>query len=265
MENESQETKAEPTAQEKVQQSLTKTRGVNKGLVVKDLLEKARGAIQNALPKHLSADRMMKIGYGAISRNPHLLDCEPMSLVKCIVESSELGLEPGGVLGHAYLVPFKNNKTNRREAQLQVGYRGFIELAARSGKVSSIGAEVVYEGDEFDYCLGTERFLKHKPRLRGVNEPLVPICAYATVDYRDGGKDFELLSLQKIEEARKASRSGSGPWVTHWEEMARKTAIRRLAKRLPLSSEIQRVAISDEYREAGIQNDDVSFIESSEE
>lgn len=230
------------------------TKNRNAASTVKDLLERALPEIRNALPRHMTPERMIRIAFSAISRNPMLLSCEPMSLAKAVIESSELGLEPSGILGHAYLVPFKNNKTNRYEAQLQIGYRGFLELASRSGRVQSINAEVVYEGDEFDFMRGTEEHLRHKPAMdRPDNAPA--ICAYAVVRYKDGGVDFEVVTRSKLEQTRKSSKSagkGYGPWETHFEEMARKTAIRRLAKRLPLSPELTTSAVKDEYREAGM-------------
>lgn len=242
----------EETVQDKAT-ALLATRGKSAAAItVRDLLEKAMPQIKNALPKHMTPERMIRIAYSAISRNPALLKCDPISLVKSVIEASELGLEPSGILGHAYLVPFRNSKTGRDEAQLQVGYRGFIELAHRSGRVRSICAEVVYEGDLFEYERGTNERLRHVPDLNPPDDAK-PICAYAMVRYSDGGADFEVLGLDKIDRAQRASRAGSsGPWKTHWEEMARKTAIRRLAKRLPLSPEMIATAVMDEVRDAGI-------------
>lgn len=245
---------SEQTAMEKAGAALTrKPRGASAAATVKDVLERAMPEIRNALPKHMTPERMVRIAFSAISRNQALLKCTPMSLAKCVIESSELGLEPSGILGHAYLVPYNNRQTGQTEAQLQIGYRGFIELAGRSGRIRSINAEVVYEGDEFEFLRGTEEYLRHRPDLDRP-ESAAPRCVYAVVHYKDGGCDFELLTMAKIEAARKSSKTTrkDSPWETHYEEMARKTAIRRLAKRLPLSPELLSAAVVDEYKEAGV-------------
>jgi recombination protein RecT len=248
-------------AQDKAQQTLAKRgKGSNKALVVKDVLERAKGAIQNALPRHMSAERMVKIAYGAISRNPKLLDCDPLSLAKCVVEASEVGLEPSGVLGHAYLVPYRNGKTRKMEAQFQIGARGFIELALRSGRVNFVKAQIVYEGDEFDYEEGTSRKLMHRPKLRQPGDATAPICTYATVEFTNGAVDFVVCDLAEIDKAMQASKAkGFGPWKDHWPEMAKKTAVRRLAKYLPQSPQMQAAAVAEEYKEAGIETVDVDF------
>lgn len=244
----------EQTAMEKANQHLARrggAKGASAAVTVRDMLERAAPQIKAALPKHMTPERMVRIAYSAIARSPSLLKCDAASIVRSVIEASELGLEPSGVLGHAYLVPFRNNKTGREEAQLHVGYRGFIELAHRSGRVRSICAEVVYQGDEFEFVRGTEEKLRHVPCLNRPDDA-TPICAYACVHYTDGGVDFEVLGLDKIAKAQKASRgsnSSSSPWVQYWEEMARKTAIRRLAKRLPLSPELMTAAVADEVRE----------------
>lgn len=161
------------------------------------------------------------------------------------MQASQLGLEPDGVLGQAYLVPYRNR--GQLEAQFQVGYRGYISLAMRSGQVKSISAEVVYEGDKFDYSFGTDQYLKHRPALKGRGEP-VGVYAIAALD--GGGHVFRVLSVDDVEGVRACSRAkDDGPWVTHWNEMARKTAVRALAKYLPMSVELQRAAVEDEHRD----------------
>lgn len=249
------ETNTNTTAMERAGAALTKkTRGASAASTVKDVLERAMPEIRNALPKHMTPERMIRIAFSAISRNPTLLKCTPMSLAKAVIEASELGLEPSGILGHAYLVPYQNRQNGQTEAQLQIGYRGFIELAGRSGRIRSINAEVVYEGDEFEFLRGTEEFLRHRADLDRPDDA-APRCAYAVAHYKDGGVDFELVSLAKIEQAKRSSKTADrkdSPWQLYPEEMMRKTAIRRLAKRLPLSPELLTSAVRDEYREAGV-------------
>ncbi len=217
---------------------------------IRDLLNKSKEQIKLALPKHLTPDRMLRVAMTTIQTNPKLLECDPRSLVAAVIEASQLGLELDGVLGHAYLIPY--NTKYGKKAQLQIGYRGFIELARRSGQVSTIFAHVVHENDEWDFQLGLDPKLYHKPTRE---DPGEIIAAYAVVKMKDGSTDFEWMWKRQIDAVRKRSKAADdGPWVTDYEEMAKKTVIRRLAKRLPLSIEFQRAAVADEYIEAGVLN-----------
>jgi recombinational DNA repair protein RecT len=166
------------------------------------------------------------------------------------------------VLGQAYLVPFNNRKTNQKEAQLQIGYRGYITLARRSGEVSNVYSELVFDCDFFHVELGTEKQLKHIPNYeaaeRGqVNEDTGELVglkgAYAVVKYKDGDTDFEYMPLFELDRIRFSSKAAdNGPWVTHPAEMYKKCPIRRLAKRLPLSPELMKAAVHDEHVDAGV-------------
>ena len=225
------------------------------------LLEKSQQAISAALPKHITPERMMRVARTAIQTTPALRECTPMSVIGSIVEAAQLGLEPNGVLGEAYLVPFYNNKTKRKECQLIPGYRGYIGLARRSGEVQSISAEVVYSKDHFDFEYGLDEKLVHRPHLgedRGK-----PVAVYAVCRFKDeGGHHFVVMGLDEVEKIRAGSKAGdSGPWNTHWAEMAKKTAIRRLMKYLPLSVELQRATMIDEYAEAGYRPDSGQIID----
>lgn len=225
---------------------------VNKVSTIRDLLYKSKTQIAMALPKHLNPDRMLRIAMTSIQQNWRLMECDPKSLVACIIEAAQLGLEPDGVLGHAYLIPYKIKGTYK--AQLQIGYRGYIDLARRSGQVAALYAHVVHEKDEWEFEYGLEPKLKHIPTAE--EDPGLVIAAYAVVRLKDGGYDFEWLWKREIDAVRRQSKAADdGPWVTHYEEMAKKTAIRRLAKRLPLSIEFQRAAVADEYVDAGVSQD----------
>lgn len=207
--------------------------------------------VKKALPGRLPPERIVRIAVTAIQKNPKLLECSENSLVRSIIEASELGLEVNTNLGQAYLIPYG------QEATLQVGYRGFIALAHRSGKISNLQGEVVYENDAFEVQLGTRRGLSHKPAKGDRGKP---VGAYATVLYRDGSTDFEYMSADEIG-AIKARSSGAkkqdSPWNRKGDEMEmwRKTPIRRLAKRLPMTADdnnlLQKAAIVDEYNAAG--------------
>jgi len=230
---------------------------------VRALLDKAKPQIALALPRHLNADRLLRVAMTAIMRTPKLLDCDQQSLLGAIMETAQLGLEPDGILGHAYMVPFN------RQVTLIVGYKGLIDLARRSGAVVSIQAHVVYEGDEFEYSYGLQDCLVHRPTLQGRGRP---IAVYAAAVLKDGGHAFEVMSVEEVNIIRDGSLGyqaakkykKESPWDTNWDEMARKTAVRRLAKYLPISVEFQRASAHGEAWEAGI-HPDMDIIEAEQE
>ena len=233
----------------------------DKAANVRGLIERCRGQIAMALPKHMTPERMMRVCNTAIQKTPALLDCEPRSLMGAIIQSSQLSLEPDGVLGHAYLIPFNNRKTGRIECQFIAGYKGLIELSRRSGQISTVYAHAVHANDEFRYTLGLDPTLIHKPTS---GEPGDLIAVYAVCHLRDGGKQFEVLQRREIDAIRSQSKaSNSGPWVTHYDEMAKKTALRRLCKLLPTSPELARAAALDELAEAS-QPQDLGFLAPAE-
>lgn len=202
------------------------------------MAENFKPQIQAALPKHMSPDRMLRISLTELRKTPKLNECDPMSLLGAIVQSAQLGLEPGSALGHAYLVPFYNNKTGRHEVQLIPGYKGLIDLARRSGQIAAISARCVYENDKFDFSYGLNERLDHVPAK---SDRGALIYVYAVAKLRDGSTQMEVMSMDEVERVRALSKSKDfGPWKDHYDEMARKTAVRRLAKYLPLSPEMVR-------------------------
>lgn len=208
------------------------------------LLESKKASLAQVLPKHLSPERLVKIAISACSKNPALLNCTPESVYLAVSQSAQLGLEPGGVLGGAYLVPYKNT------CQLIVGYRGLIDLARRSGQIASIEAHVVRDGDEFALEFGLTPKLMHRPRLDG-GAPGPMKFAYAIARLRDGSTQYEVMTKAEIDAIRARSRSStSGPWVSDYDEMARKTVLRRLCKYLPLSTELASALDGEEQGEA---------------
>jgi recombination protein RecT len=193
---------------------------------VRGLLEKLKPQMAMALPKHITPDRLMRITLTSITRTPALLDCDRTSLLRAVMEACQLGLEPDNVLGHAYLLPFKG------KVMLIPGYRGLVELARRSGQVSTIYAENVREKDEFDYEMGLEPTLRHKPLL--AEDRGKPLCTYAVCKLKDGGVQFVVMPEWEIQAIAKRSPSvGIGPWKTDTDEMRKKTAVRRLCKMIP--------------------------------
>jgi recombination protein RecT len=213
---------------------------------LRSLLEAAKPSMSQVVPKHVTPERLVKLALVAASRTPLLLQCEPKSIVQGVMTAAQLGLDCGGVLGSAYLVPFKNTKNGGRyEAQLIVGYRGLVDLARRSGEIETIEAHVVYAHDSFEVAYGLDPVLRHVPCLTG--DAGDPILVYAIARLKDGGRQVEVMTRAEVERIRSRSRAGSsGPWVTDWSEMARKTVVRRLCKYLPLSPELADALVADE-------------------
>lgn len=195
-----------------------------------DLLRQRKDSIAQMVPKHLTPERLMRVGVNCVAKTPGLQKCTPTSLLQCVLVAAELGLEPGGALGHMHLVPMGNVATPI------VGYRGLMELARRSGEVASIRAVVVRERDKFRMTEGIEQTIEHEPFLDGDAGALRYV--YCVVKLTDGGVHVEVMSRSQVEAIRARSRSGSnGPWVTDFDEMAKKTVVRRALKYCPLSSE----------------------------
>ena len=212
---------------------------------VKALLNASKDAIASRLPKHLTADRMLKVALTSINKTPKLLGCTRESLMMSIMQAAELGLEPGGALGEGYLIPYGN------QCQFIPGYRGLIALARRSGQIVSIESHVVHAADEFSCGLGLDPFLKHIPAWEET-DPGPLRFVYAVAKLKDGGTQFEVMSRTQVEAIRARSKaSGSGPWVTDYEEMARKTVVRRLFKYLPVSVEMAQALEIQASTEAG--------------
>ena len=232
------------------QATLAKIRGMTAkdagGGNVAEFFEANKGALLAVLPQHMTPDRMLKTALGAIRTTPALKDCTVASLFGALVQAASLGLEPNTVLGHAYLVPFYNGRESRRDVQLIVGYRGLIDLARRSGQIVSIAAWAVREADTFDVVLGTDARIEHRPHLGDDRGEIVAF--YAVAHLKDGGVAFEVMSKAEVDRvaAGTQSKGKSGPWRDHYEEMGRKTVIRRLSKYLPLSIELATAVDLDE-------------------
>ncbi len=219
---------------------------VDKGkqTTLKQMLEKAAPAMRAVLPKHVTAERLTKIVLSCTSRTPALLNCSADSLLRAVFQASELGLEAGGLLGEAYLVPYGNQCT------LIPGYRGLVKLARQSGELRSIEAREVYERDTFEVEFGLTPKLSHRPFLDG--DPGRVCFVYAVAHLKDGGYQFEVMSHTQVEAIRARSKAGkSGPWISDWVMMARKTVIRRLTKLLPMSIELARAVALDDAADTG--------------
>lgn len=220
-----------------------------------------KAQIACALPKHITADRMVRIATTEIRKIPKLATCDQRSFLGAIMQCAQLGLEPGGALGHSYLIPFENKKNHLTEVQLIIGYRGMLDIARRSGQIVSISARIVHERDHFRYAYGLREDIEHVPCEDGDQGRLTHV--YAVARLKDGGVQFEVMSKADIDKVRAQSKSSSaGPWVTHYDEMAKKTVIRRLFKYLPVSIEMQTAVSLDEKAETDISQDNGFIIDS---
>ena len=210
---------------------------------IQDLFKRMAPEIAKVLPAHIKSDHLLRVAMTEIRKNPKLLECSSQSLLGALMLSAQLGLEPG-ILGHAYLIPYYNNKTKSTEVQFQIGYKGYIDLVRRSGELQTLDVHEVCRNDVFEYEYGLTPKLMHRPALENRGEPY---CYYAIAKLKDGGFSYLVMSVQDIEKFRKRSKSPDyGPWVTDYDAMAKKTVIKQLAKYLPLSTEIQTQIVQDE-------------------
>ena len=210
---------------------------------IQDLFKRMAPEIEKVLPKHIKSDHLLRVALTEIRKNPKLLECSSQSLLGALMLAAQLGLEPG-ILGHAYLIPYYNSKTRSTEVQFQIGYKGYIDLVRRSGELQTLDVHEVCRNDEFEYEYGLTPKLMHRPALENRGDPY---CYYAIAKLKDGGFSYLVMSIQDVEKFRKRSKSpDSGPWVTDYDAMAKKTVIKQLAKYLPLSTEIQTQIMQDE-------------------
>lgn len=202
-----------------------------------------------ALPEHVTVDRFTRNLLSAVQEQPDLLDCDRKSLMQSAMTAAQLGLVVGKTLGQFYIVPFYDSKKGKKVATSIPGYRGYITLARNSGEVVSVAAYEVCERDKFDYELGWEPKLVHKP---GLGDRGAITHVYCVVKFKDEGGHIEIMTKADVDAIRARSKASSnGPWVTDYMMMARKTVIRRAAKYLPLS--VQRLAALDAAIDKGVR------------
>jgi recombination protein RecT len=191
-------------------------------------LVERKQTFQTLLPEGMRVEWFLSEVRVAVARAPGLAECTNVSVVDALTTCAQLGLSPSGRLGSAYLIPYKDKCT------LVVGYRGYVDLAYRSGDVATFHAEVVHERDQFTHEEGLSPVLRH---VRSEDEnPGALRAAYAIAHMKDGSVSHVVMYRREVLAIKARSRaSGSGPWVTDEGEMWRKTALRRLIKLLPLS------------------------------
>lgn len=219
-----------------------------------EYVKRMEGQIAKALPSMITPERFTRIVVTAINSNPDLARCTPSSFLGAMMCSAQLGLEPNTPLGQAYLIPYSNK--GRLEAQFQIGYKGLLQMAYRSGQISTIQAHVVYANDKFSCEYGLDPKLSHVPADGDRGEPIKVYAVYKT---KDGGFGFEVMSMDQVKEYAnrfsKTYNSQYSPWKTNFEEMAKKTVLKKVLKYAPLSTEFVRASSMDETVKETISDD----------
>jgi len=203
---------------------------------VRSAIERMSPQFKAALPAHVSVDRFVRVTLTAVQTNPNLLSADRRTLFAAATKAAQMGLLPDGREGA--IVTFKD------QAQWMPMVAGIMKLVRNSGEISTWSVQAVYENDNFDFCLGDEEHISHKPALSNRGKI---IAVYSIVTMKDGEKSREVMSVEDVNAIRARSRSGqSGPWVSDFAEMAKKTVVRRHSKRLPLSTDIDGVIKEDD-------------------
>lgn len=224
------------------------------GQVVKrtlaDEIQRMEPQFALAAPRGAEATQLVRDALTCLRMTPKLAECEPTSVLGALMTCAQLGLRPG-VLGHAWLLPFRDRQSGTQKAQLVIGYQGLVELAHRSGRIADIIARTVYEGDEFDVAYGLSDVLVHKPDLDG--DETTPVAYYAIARFTNGGHAFYVMSHKKMlayrdRHAKARNRNGEviGPWRDEFEGMAHKTCVRQLAKWMPKATDLATALAADD-------------------
>jgi len=225
----------------------------NKSMMA-DYIKSMKEDIAKALPSMITPERFTRIVITALNTTPQLAECTPQSFLSAMMCSAQLGLEPNTPLGQAYLIPYKNKGVD--EVQFQLGYKGLLQLAYRSGDISVISAHVVYSNDKFTCEYGLEPKLSHIPADKDRGEA---IKVYAVFKTKTGGYGFEVMTMDEVKEyANKYSRSANSSysaWSTNFEEMAKKTVLKKVLKYAPMSTDFVRAVSMDETIKQSISED----------
>lgn len=203
---------------------------------IESLLMQGKKQIMDALPKFINSERFVRVALTEVRNNPQIQKCDPISVCTSIMKAAQLGLDIGGTLSQAYLVPFYSKRTGQWLCQMIPGYRGLVLMVRRTGDVSNFFAQCVYKGDDFNVSLGTDPKIHHVP---GENSTDEMTHVYAVCVFKDGTSQFDVMTRKKVEAHRdRYSKSAEGDaWKDAFEEMAKKTIVRRLIKMLPISIE----------------------------
>jgi recombination protein RecT len=260
--------------------TLTKPGDKFSGLAKLLTSEAVKKQLAAALPRNITPERLARIVLSAVQRTPKLLECDQKSFLSCVMACAALGLEPDGLLGQAYLIPFAG------KCVLIPGYQGLMKLARQSGEIASIDAHPVRHGDKFSFRYGADPHIEHVPGERPFTvengsakwqddwRPGPITHFYAVAKMRDGAVAFVVMPTWEVDQIRDSSQGylsavkfnkvEDSPWTTDYDRMGCKTAIRRLCKYLPASVEdhrLQRAVALDERADRGSDQDLGSFVD----
>lgn len=185
-----------------------------------------RAEIKKALPSHVTVDRFVRITVTAVQKNPDLISLDRVSLYGACMAAAQAGLLPDG--RESAIVPFKG------KAQFMPMVEGLMKQVRNSGELANISVQIVCENDEFDYELGDNERMVHKPALKNRGEI---VGAYSIATLKNGEKSREWMDIDDLKRIS-ARGAASGPWKTDPGEMCRKTVFRRHYKRLPKSTDL---------------------------
>ena len=223
-------------------------------MTMKALIVSMEGQIKKALPSVITPERFTRMVLTALSTTPKLQECTQKSFLGAMMMAAQLGVEPNTPLGQAYLIPYKNHGV--LECQFQIGFKGLIDLAYRSGEVTDISAHAVHENDVFEYELGLTPKLRHVPATKDRGDVTM---YYAVFHTKSGGYGFEVMSrddvIRHMNEFSKAAAKGFSPWQTHFDEMAKKTVVKKVLKYAPLKTEFMRAIGTDETIKSNVVSD----------
>lgn len=204
---------------------------------VHTLLESMKPEIAKTLPRHLTPDRLARIVYTEARKESRLAYCTAVSLAGAVLTCAQLGLEPGSALGEVWLVPRKN-KEGQLEATFQLGYKGMASLFWRHPAAQHLDMQTVYANDEFDYGLGLDPYLIHKPPKDGRPRGERKGYWYAVAKLTNGGFRFCVLNREEVEAHRQRSDAPNSPaWRNDFDTMAGKTCVRVMFGLMPKSME----------------------------
>lgn len=220
--------------------------------VVNGLLQKKKQRLESSLGRAMPVDQFMSGVLTTLQMNPFLLKCTPVTIYRSVLTATTLNLAVNNVLGHAYLVPYKNNRAGTWECQLVVGYRGFMKLAMQSEQKCILKPYIVYDGDEFLHKGGSKPELVHTPRTTAERGDAPIIGAYCVASMKDGRSTFEFMDIDEIHACRdrsQAYKNGKSPWNDphDYKRMVAKTPIRLLGSRLDLSPELTRASSIEDH------------------
>lgn len=223
----------------------------------KKMLMGARDTIAALIPKGMDPDRITRIAWLACHKDEKLLKSDPVTLVTAVVQAAQLGLEMGGPLQQAFPVPYWNRDKGLYDVQMQPGYRGFIELMVRGGSAQDVFARVVRKQDHFRLIEGSEPKIEHEPAIDGTEQDADIIGAYAVAVLPSGIRKHEWVPISRILQirdrvlGRQKEGNKTGPWVTDFVEMCRKTPVRVLAKYVRITPELAAAIELDNRAETG--------------